>query len=93
MTPGEVLPAGDLLGDLLLEANQPGEALAAFEAVLAASPNRLNTLYGAGRAAELAGEDAKARHYFEQLIAVASEGDPGISRVEHAHSFLVTAAR
>lgn len=93
VTPGEVLPAGDLLGELLLEANQPGEALAAFEAVLAASPNRLNTLYGAGRAAELAGDDVKARGYFEQLIAVASESDPGISRVEHARAFLATVAR
>lgn len=88
VTPGEVLPAGDLLGDMLLEANRPIEALAAFEAVLAASPNRLNTLYGAGFAAERAGDTTKARQYYGQLATVAAEGDPGIPRVAHARAFL-----
>lgn len=97
VTPGEVLPAGDLYGDLLLEAGRPIEALAAFEAVLAASPNRLNTLYGAGLAAERAGDLAKARQYYGQLVQVAADSDTGISRVEHARGFLaqsrLTAAR
>jgi tetratricopeptide (TPR) repeat protein len=88
VTPGEVLPAGDLLGDLLLEAARPAEALAAFEAVLTASPNRLNTLYGAGLAAERAGKAAKAREYYEQLTKVAAPADAGIARVEHARAFL-----
>jgi len=88
VTPGEVLPAGDLLGDMLLEAGRPGEALAAFEAVLAASPNRLNTLYGAGFAAERAGDPTKALHYYELLVQVAVASDPGISRVDHARQFL-----
>ena len=88
VTPGEVLPAGDLLGDMLLEAARPGDALAAFEAVLKASPNRLNTLYGAGLAAERAGNAAKAREYFDQLVKVAAEADSGIARVEYARAFL-----
>ncbi|MBA4137847.1 MAG: hypothetical protein C0518_11065 [Opitutus sp.] len=88
VTPGEVLPAGDLLGDLLLELGRPAEALAAYEAVLAASPNRLNTLYGAGLAAERAGDAGKARHYYEQLVRVAREADPGLARVVHAQNFL-----
>jgi tetratricopeptide (TPR) repeat protein len=88
VTPGEVLPAGDLLGDLLLEAGKPADALTAYAAVLAASPNRLNTLYGAGLAAERAGATAKARDYYEQLVQVADEADPGLARVEHARTFL-----
>lgn len=88
VTPGEVLPAGDLLGDMLLEAGRPADALTAFEAVLAASPNRLNTLYGAGLAAERAGTTAKAKQYYEQLALVAGDSDAGISRVEHARAFL-----
>ena len=88
VTPGEVLPAGDLLGDMLLEAGRPADALTAFEAVLAASPNRLNTLYGAGLAAERAGTTAKAKQYYEQLALVAGDNDAGISRVEHARAFL-----
>jgi tetratricopeptide (TPR) repeat protein len=88
VTPGEVLPAGDLLGDMLIEAGRHAEALAAFEAVLAASPNRLNSLYGAGHAAERAGDTEKARQYFEQVTKVAADGDAGVGRVEHARAFL-----
>lgn len=88
VTPGEVLPAGDLLGDMLLELDRPAEALAAYEAVLAAAPNRLNTLYGAGLAAERAGDAAKARSHYEQLLRVASDADPGIARIDHARTYL-----
>jgi tetratricopeptide (TPR) repeat protein len=88
VTPGEVLPAGDLLGDLLIEAGRPAEAVAAFEAVLAASPNRLNTLAGAGLAAEQSGDTAKALNYYSQLTVVAKDADAGLSRVEHARAFL-----
>jgi tetratricopeptide (TPR) repeat protein len=87
VTPGEVLPAGDLLGDLLLELNRHGEALAAYEGVLASSPNRLNTLYGAGTAAERAGDLGKAGGYFDALTRVATDADPGIARVEYARRF------
>lgn len=88
VTPGEVLPAGDLLGDMLLETGRHAEALTAFEAVLAASPNRLNTLYGAGLAAERAGNAAKAKQYYAQVTSVAADGDGGIGRVEYARTFL-----
>ncbi|HEY8995243.1 MAG TPA: hypothetical protein VIM71_11315 [Lacunisphaera sp.] len=88
VTPGEVLPAGDLLGDLLLELKRPAEALAAYETVLASSPNRLNTLFGAGLSAEQAGEPAKAARYFEQVVAVAAHADAGIERVDYARAFL-----
>ena len=88
VTPGEVLPAGELLGDLLDEADRHDEALAAFEAVLAASPNRLNALFGAGRAAERGGDLAKARSYYRQLVAQTTEADASIPRIEHARAFL-----
>lgn len=88
VTPGEVLPAGDLLGDMLLELGRTSEALTAFEAVLAASPNRLNTLYGAGLAAERAGNKEKARSYYSQLLEVASAGDRGVERIEHARQYV-----
>lgn len=93
VTPGEVLPAGDLFGDLLLAAGRPVEALAAFEAVLTASPNRLNTLYGAGLAAERAGQPDKARVYFAQLLQTAPAADTGIPRIEHARAYLAQPAQ
>ena len=86
--PGEVLPAGDLLGDMLMEAGHAEEALAAFEAVLTTSPNRLYSLFGAGYAAERAGRLAQARNHYEQLVKVAAAADPGVKRLDHARSFL-----
>ncbi|MEO7597552.1 MAG: hypothetical protein ABIV50_01370 [Opitutus sp.] len=93
VTPGEVLPAGDLLGEMLSEAGRPSEALAAFEAVLASSPNRLNTLYGAAHAAEQLGDTVKALRYYQQVVAVAVAADPGIERVESARSFVTKAGK
>lgn len=87
VTPGEVLPAGDLLGDMLLEAGRPAEALAEYEALLARSPNRLNTLYGAAVAAERAGDTAKAKAHYLALAEVATDADPGIQRVEQARAW------
>lgn len=54
VTPGAVLPAREMLGDLLMELNQPAKALEAYEATLKDSPNRLNGRSGAARAAQLA---------------------------------------
>ena len=48
VTPGEVLPARELLGDMLIESQQNEKALQAYEEVLKKSPNRFNSLYGAG---------------------------------------------
>jgi cytochrome c-type biogenesis protein CcmH/NrfG len=73
---------------MLVQTDRPAEALAAYEALLATSPNRLYTLYGAGLAAERAGDAVKARQYYTQVMAVAVASDPGISRIEHARAFL-----
>jgi tetratricopeptide (TPR) repeat protein len=88
VTPGEVMPAGELLGEMLAEMGQPVEALAAFETVLRVSPNRFNGLYGAARAAAQAGDPAKAADYYQQLLAVAAVADPGNERIEQARAYL-----
>ena len=46
VTPGEVLPARELLGDMYLELQQTENALQAYKAVLKRSPNRYNSLCG-----------------------------------------------
>src|SRR6516164_7526698 len=51
VTPGVILPARELLAEMLLELRQPEEALVAFETTLLTAPNRFNSLSGAGRAA------------------------------------------
>lgn len=75
VTPGAVLPARELLGDLLLLQGHPADALAAYEATLAVAPDRFNSLWGAARAAEAAGESKKANRYYARLLEVAAPGD------------------
>ena len=68
VTPGPLAPARELLGFMLLEANQPKEALVAFEATMKKEPNRFRGIYGAARAAEARGDKAKARTYYKKLL-------------------------
>lgn len=70
VTPGEVLPARELLGDMFSELQDYESALLSYEAVLQKSPNRFNSLYGAGRAAERSGKGEKAVTYYKQLLAI-----------------------
>jgi hypothetical protein len=70
VTPGEIIPARELLGDMLLQMNKPGKALEAFEADLKKHPNRFNGLYGAGLAAEKSGNQEKADLYYRKLLAI-----------------------
>lgn len=46
VTPGAILPARELLGDLLLELGRPHDALLAYEAALADAPRRFNAKIG-----------------------------------------------
>jgi len=92
VTPGPVVPARELLGEYLLRLDQPAEALVAFETTLQRSPNRFNALYGAARAAQIAGQREKARQYYDTLVRVS---DPGSQRKElrAAKSYLQEVAR
>ena len=84
VTPARLLPARELLGDMLLELKRPAEALKEYEASQKREPNRLRGYYGAGLAASQAGDRAKAKEYFGQLVAMAGKGEPrpelGIAR-------------
>ncbi|ULC58077.1 hypothetical protein MBM09_09110 [Flaviramulus sp. BrNp1-15] len=68
VTPGEILPADELLADMLLALNKPQEALVAYELNLDRRPNRYNGLYGAAIAAKQSGDIEKATTYFETLL-------------------------
>ena len=70
VTPGAITPAREMLAELLLLAKHPGEALAAYEAVLKIAPKRFNALYGAAKAAEEGGNASVASGYFQQLIQI-----------------------
>lgn len=68
VTPGPILPARELEGDLLLALDQPAQALAAYEATLEVEPRRARALAGAARAAADAGDAASAARYYETLL-------------------------
>jgi len=75
VTPGRLLPARELLGDMLMELKRPAEALKEYEASQQREPNRYRGLYGAGQAAAQSGNRDKARLYFFKLIESAGSGD------------------
>ena len=70
VTPGEVLPARELLADMYMELGQYAKAMETYEADLKKHPNRFNGLYGAGLAAEKSGDKAKAKFYYEKLLLI-----------------------
>jgi hypothetical protein len=70
VTPGPLIPARELLGDLLLVHKQPVDALAAYEKTLEREPNRARTMAGAMRAAEAARQPAVAVKYATALVAL-----------------------
>jgi tetratricopeptide (TPR) repeat protein len=74
VSPGRLLPARELLGDMLLESGQPAEAIAEYEASLVRDPRRFRTLFGAGQAAARLGNRDKAGFYYDQLLAMAPPG-------------------
>jgi tetratricopeptide (TPR) repeat protein len=64
---GFTVPVREMLADMLLELQQPAQALAEYESVLKVSPNRFNDLYRAAVAAQMAGDSGKAKSYFSKL--------------------------
>ena len=75
VTPGEVVPARELLGDMYMEHEEFAKALEAYEADLKRHAARFNGLYGAALAAKKSGQNEKAKSYYQQLQAVAQASD------------------
>lgn len=73
VTPGHILPARELLGDMLVELNMLTEAHQAYEISLKLSANRLRSLYGAGKTAELNGDAESAKLYYSKLVETTSK--------------------
>jgi hypothetical protein len=78
VTPGPLAPARELLGDMLLELKRPRDALVEYRATLRREPNRFRALYGATRAASLAGDRAATNRYRTSLESLCAKADkPG----------------
>ena len=88
MMPGRVIPVREMLGELLLGLDRPREALAAFEESQRNDPNRFRNVYGAARAAELAGEREKARTYYSRLLEQIGPDAAGRNEITRARAFV-----
>jgi tetratricopeptide (TPR) repeat protein len=81
------LPAREMLGDMLLEMGEPARALAQYNAELRYVPNRFDSVYGAGRAAEAAKQNSKAAAYYRQLLRICADGTSQRPELAYARKF------
>ncbi|MGH8728299.1 MAG: tetratricopeptide repeat protein [Burkholderiales bacterium] len=88
VTPGNVVPSRQLLGDMLMELNKPALALAEFERSLKRDPNRFRGVYGAARAAEASGNGKAAEAYYSKLQSLTAERDTERPELAQAKAYL-----
>ena len=87
ISPGPLAPAREMLGEMLLELQQPAAALTAFQATLDKERHRFRATALAAVAAEQSGNAAAAAEFRVQLTQIANNGDqPGRPELEAARS-------
>lgn len=62
-----IIPAREMLADMLTEMNRSSESLAEYETVLKNAPNRFDALLGAARAAKASGDSGRALSFYVKL--------------------------
>jgi tetratricopeptide (TPR) repeat protein len=87
-TPAAVLPARELLADLLLELNEPGVALKEYEQALRNDPNRFRSILGRARAAKQLGDIAASRDAYQKLVALSTSAVSERPELSEAKAFL-----
>jgi tetratricopeptide (TPR) repeat protein len=90
VTPGNVVPSRELLGEMFLALGQPAQALIEFERSLKRDVNRFRGLYGAARAAQATGNTAAAREYYAKLQSLSIDRDTERPELAQAKTFLAT---
>jgi len=88
VTPGPVLPARELLADLLMETKQPVLAVAEFQTSLKSAPNRFHAIYGVAQAAESANQPVVAKEYYTKVVEICSKCRPDDPSLRRAQQFL-----
>ncbi len=87
ISPGPLAPAREMLGEMLLQLQQPKPALVEFRKTMAKEPNRFRGLAGAAAAAEQTGDTAAARQYRRRLAEICAKGDtPGRPELQAARA-------
>ena len=88
VTPGEVVPARELEGDLLLQLGRHDAARHAYDHVLRLEPHRAHSLFGAGRAAELANNRITAEARYREFLQLMDSADGGRPELAVARAYL-----
>ncbi|NLC70469.1 MAG: hypothetical protein GX751_03825 [Desulfuromonadaceae bacterium] len=88
VTPGNVVPCRELLGDMLLALNKPLQSFAEYERSLKRDPNRFRGIYGAAYAAEVSGNRKAATEYYMKLRTLTHDHDTERPEMVHARAFL-----
>jgi len=88
VTPGRLIPARELLGEMLLDLKQPAAALKEFEQSQVREPNRLRGYAGAATAAAAAGDADKARLHYAKLIELTRDADTPLPDIARAKTYL-----
>ena len=90
VTPGEIIPADELLADLYLALNKPKQALESYEQNLKGHPYRFNGIYGAAKAAEKLNDIRLAVYYFDQLVKLSADTNSSRPEISEAKEFLAS---
>ena len=88
VTPSPIIPARELLGEMLLQVGQPGDAVVAFESSSRREPNRLRGLYDAARGASGVGNLELTTDFYRRLATLADAGDPPRPELVEARAHL-----
>jgi hypothetical protein len=88
VTPGEIIPADELLADLYLALNRPEEALKAYKLNLKGHPFRFNGIYGAAKAAQQLNDTKLTAYYFEKLIKLSEDVNSSRPELIEAKEFI-----
>jgi tetratricopeptide (TPR) repeat protein len=89
VTPGRMIPARELLGDMLREQKRYDAALKEYQASQVREPNRYRNFAGSAAAAEAMGDRKAAAGYYSKLIELAgTNGDATRPELTRAKAFV-----
>ena len=75
VSPGRLIPARELLADMLLQSGNAAEALVQYERSQVRDPNRLRSLIAAGQAAEQTNNRDKAKMFYSKVTQLVGTAD------------------
>ncbi|MEO8472567.1 MAG: tetratricopeptide repeat protein [Chryseolinea sp.] len=88
VSPGSIIPARELLGDMYLKTGNLLKALNAYEASLKRNPKKFNSLYGAAYTSEQSGNVDKGIRYYQELIELAKSSGSNRDELTRAEKYI-----